>query len=195
MKVNREQFAENRRKILDAAGALFRARGFDAVTVADVMKAAGLTHGGFYGHFKSKDNLIAQTLSHVIAGGESPDVDWDCYMAGYLSRDHRDNLKEGCPVAALGAEAIRQGPAARAALTAGLRHQIDARSGQSADVAPDAAREAAIGTWAAMIGAMILSRLVDDPTLSDELLAGTHSWIVRNEIKGEAAASKLGKRK
>lgn len=66
MKVSREQMAENRRRILDAASRLFREKGFDAVSVAEVMKAAGLTHGGFYGHFSSKDDLIAQTLAHAL---------------------------------------------------------------------------------------------------------------------------------
>jgi TetR/AcrR family transcriptional repressor of nem operon len=66
MRVTREQMAENRRKILESAGKLFRAKGFDAVTVAEVMQAAGLTHGGFYGHFKSKDDLIAETLAEAL---------------------------------------------------------------------------------------------------------------------------------
>ena len=69
MKVSREQVAENRRRILDAASRLFRGNGFEAVTVAEVMKAAGLTHGGFYGYFKSKDDLIAETLAHALAAG------------------------------------------------------------------------------------------------------------------------------
>ena len=69
MRVTREQMAEHRRKILESAGKLFRAKGFEAVTVADVMQAAGLTHGGFYGHFKSKDDLIAETLAHALKAG------------------------------------------------------------------------------------------------------------------------------
>ncbi len=104
MKVSREQVAENRRKILDAASRLFRARGFEAVTVAEVMKAAGLTHGGFYGHFKSKDDLIAQTLAHVLAAGAEGERNLASYAAQYLTPDHRDDLAGGCPTAALGAE-------------------------------------------------------------------------------------------
>jgi len=68
MKVSREQFAENRQRILDVAGRLFREQGFDGIGVADLMKAAGLTHGGFYGHFKSKDDLVAQSCTKVLSG-------------------------------------------------------------------------------------------------------------------------------
>ena len=75
MKVSREQVLENKRTILEAAGRLFRERGFDSVTVADVMKSAGLTHGGFYGYFKSKDDLIAQALAEVLGRAATPPPD------------------------------------------------------------------------------------------------------------------------
>ena len=97
MRVSRKQVAENRRRILEAAGRLFRAKGFEAVTVAEVMRAAGLTHGGFYGHFGSKDDLIAQTLAYALLAGEDrqrsrAEVDLARYAAGYLSPRHRDDL-------------------------------------------------------------------------------------------------------
>src|SRR5262245_19371914 len=75
MKVTREQVAENRQKILEAASRLFRDRGYDGVTVAEVMGAAGLTHGGFYGHFASKDELIAETLAVALARSAHSDAD------------------------------------------------------------------------------------------------------------------------
>src|ERR1700738_2117266 len=124
MKVSREQVAANRQTILEAGGRLLRAHGFERVTVADVMKAAGLTHGAFYGHFKSKDDLIAQTLAHVLTATEAAD-DLASYGAWYLTPGHRDDLAGGCPVAGLGAETIRQAPEARAAMTAGLRRRIE----------------------------------------------------------------------
>src|SRR5215470_16298958 len=113
MRVTREQMAEHREKILNAAGKLFRAKGFDAVTVAEVMQAAGLTHGGFYGHFKSKDDLIGETLSHALEGDKS---------GGDLAVSPRPNLppKHGavlagaCFTAGLGAKTTRQAPEARA---------------------------------------------------------------------------------
>lgn len=177
MKVSREQVAENRRKILDAAGRLFRAKGFEAVTVADVMKAASLTHGAFYGHFSSKDDLIAQTLAHIVSVGLPEKLDLTRYATIYLSESHRDDIAGGCPTAGLAGETIRQSPDARAAMTAGLRQQIELFS-RSAPGATDAQkRQAAIGSWAAMVGAVILARMSDDPHLSNELLMQTREWI------------------
>ena len=125
MRVSREQMAENRRRILDAASRLFREKGFDAVSVAEVMKAAGLTHGGFYGHFGSKDDLVAQTLAHVLAGDAGGGGDLRTYLDAYLSPRHRDNAADGCPTAGLAADIRHQTPAARSAMTEGLRSQID----------------------------------------------------------------------
>ncbi|WP_322041863.1 helix-turn-helix domain-containing protein [Paraburkholderia sp. J67] len=180
MRVSREQVAINRQKILDSASRLFRERGYDAVTVADVMNAAGLTHGGFYGYFKSKDELIAQTLEHVLGQGDAGETDLARYAARYLSPAHRDNIAAGCPTAALGAETVRQTPEARAAMAAGLKRQIARLSARGPnDETYDAAqaRRAAIGSWSAMVGAVILARLVDDQALSNELLEQTLAWI------------------
>ena len=125
MRVSREQMAENRRRILDAASRLFRAKGFDAVSVAEVMKAAGLTHGGFYGHFGSKDDLVAQTLAHVLTPDAGGGGDLRAYLDAYLSPRHRDNAADGCPTAGLAADIRHQTAAARVAMTEGLRSQID----------------------------------------------------------------------
>jgi TetR/AcrR family transcriptional repressor of nem operon len=177
MRVSREQVTQNRQAILDAAGRLFRERGFEAVTVADVMQAAGLTHGGFYGHFKSKDDLIAGALGDVLAQRPEPSGDLAAYAATYLSQAHRDNRATGCPTAALAAETTRLTGGARTAMTTGLKRQIERLS----RVAPgrDAARQrrAAIGSWAAMVGAMILARVSDDPALSAEVLDETRAWL------------------
>ncbi|AZO64368.1 MAG: TetR family transcriptional regulator [Mesorhizobium sp.] len=177
MKVSREQMAENRRRILDVASRLFRDKGFDAVSVAEVMKAAGLTHGGFYGHFSSKDDLIAQTLAHVLALDAGGEGDLRAYVDAYLSPRHRDNAAGGCPTAGLVAAIRHQTPAARSAMTEGLRSQID-RIGKALPEF-DAAdrRRVAIGSWAAMVGAVIIARAIDDPTLSDEVLEQTRAWI------------------
>ena len=182
MRVSRKQVAENRRRILEAAGRLFRAKGFEAVTVAEVMRAAGLTHGGFYGHFGSKDDLIAQTLAYALLAGEDrqrsrAEVDLARYAAGYLSPRHRDDLAGGCPTAGLGAETIRQSPEARAAMTAGLRRRIELLSEGAPGASAAEKRRVAIGSWAAMVGAVILARLSDDPQLSDEVLEQTRAWI------------------
>ena len=107
MKVSREQMAENREAILKAAGQLFRARGFDSVGVAEVMNAAGFTHGGFYGHFSSKDDLIAETLAYLLRTA-GRDLDFKSFVDQYLSPRHRDNAASGCPTAALAADARQQ---------------------------------------------------------------------------------------
>ncbi len=177
MKVSREQVGENRRKILEVAGRLFREHGFEAVTVAEIMKAAGLTHGGFYGYFASKDALIAAALADVLASGAGPSAGLAAYAAKYLSRRHRDNPAAGCPVAALAAETIRQRGGARAEMTAALKRQIEQLSPVAPGDDPTQKRRAAIGGWAAMVGAMILARVCDDPALSGEVLDQTRAWL------------------
>lgn len=181
MKVSREQVLENKRAILKAAGRLFRERGFEAVTVADVMKSAGLTHGGFYGYFKSKDDLIAQALAEVLGPAAKPPVDLAAYAERYLSAAHRNNVAGGCPVAALASETIRQPGSARTEMTAALRRHIEhlSRIAPGADEADK--RRAAIGTWASMVGAMILARVSDESEFSDELLSETRAWLAAQD--------------
>ncbi|WP_027136129.1 TetR/AcrR family transcriptional regulator [Geminicoccus roseus] len=179
MKVSREQMLENRRRILEAASRLFRDKGVAAVTVAEVMKAAGLTHGGFYGHFQSKDELVAWTVEHALAANLAGEVELAEFARSYLSPRHRDERAGGCATVALGPETIRQTPEARAAMTRGLRRQIErlARTAPGADEA--ARRQAAIGSWAAMVGALLLARISDDSDLAEEILGETKAWIER----------------
>lgn len=177
MKVSREQMAENRRRILDEASRLFRAKGFEAVTVAEVMKAAGLTHGGFYGHFSSKDDLVAQSLAHVLAVDKGKGGNLRAYLEAYLSPNHRDNAAEGCPTAGLAADTRHQTEAARVAMTEGIRSQFDRISEALPGKNAVDKRTAAIGSWAAMVGAVILARAIADPALSDEVLEQTRAWI------------------
>jgi TetR/AcrR family transcriptional repressor of nem operon len=177
MKVSREQVRQNRQRILDAAARLFRERGFDGVSVADVMKAAGLTHGGFYGHFESKDALIQEAMAQPIAatrprratGAQSAAA----FAEGYLSTRHRDNRAEGCPVAGLGSEAARASSEVRASLTKTIEEQIERFSAASPGTTAAARRRAAIVAYAAMVGAITLARVVDDEKLSEEILAAT----------------------
>jgi TetR/AcrR family transcriptional repressor of nem operon len=177
MKVSREQMAENRRRILDAASRLFKDKGFDAVSVAEVMKAAGMTHGGFYGHFTSKDDLVAQTLAHALAADRFGDGHFSDFVRAYLAPRHRDNPDDGCPTAGLAAAIRHQTPAAKAAMSDGLRSQIARIEQALPDRGSADSRRAAIGSWAAMVGAVILARAVDDPRLSDEVLEETRAWI------------------
>lgn len=177
MKVSREQVAENRRRILDAASRLFREKGVDAVSVGKVMKAAGLTHGAFYGHFSSKDDLVAQTVAHSLTRAIEQAGEFAPFFADYLSPRHRDDAAGGCPTAGLGADLRHQTPAARAAMTAGLKSQIERITEALPETAGASRRRAAIGSWAAMVGAVILARAIDDPALSAEVLQETRAWI------------------
>ena len=177
MRVSRDQMQANRLRILDAASRLFREKGFDAVSVAEVMKAAGLTHGGFYGHFESKDDLIAQAIGHIFTAQDDGSGDLVAYLNAYLSSEHRNAVGEGCPTAALVADIRRQTPAARLAMTDGFRSQIDRIA--RAITAPDApdARRRAIGAWSAMVGAVVIARAIEDQALSDQVLDETRLWI------------------
>src|SRR6478752_6852590 len=130
MKVSREEAAANRERIVDVASRLFREKGFDGIGVADVMKEAGLTHGGFYGHFGSKEDLMAEAASLAIresrerwarraraAGGDA----LEALASLYLTPRHRDDPGHGCAAAALATDASRQGFGVRRAVTEGLR--------------------------------------------------------------------------
>ncbi len=173
MKVSREQVAENRRRILDAAAQLFRQRGFENVTVAEVMSAAGLTHGGFYGHFDSKDALIDAAIAHETHPQRVSLANPGRYADSYLSRQHRDNIT--CPFSALGGEVARGSTAVRHTMTESLRRQIDAVIPASQGATAQERRRNAIATLSTMVGAMVLARIVDDERLSDEVLTAARA--------------------
>ena len=177
MRVTQEQMRENRRRILSEASRLFREKGFDAVGVAEVMKAAGLTHGGFYGHFASKEDLMAHAIAHATAEVSGRGGDLEGAIARYLSPAHRDDAADGCPMAALAADIRHRPPAARSAMTTGIRTQIDRMTEALPAGVTAKRRREAIGTYATLIGALVLARAVDDPALSDEILAETRAWI------------------
>ncbi|TPW27389.1 TetR/AcrR family transcriptional regulator [Martelella alba] len=177
MRVSREQVEENRKTLLTAAGRLFRARGFDAVSVAEVMKEAGLTHGGFYGYFKNKDDLIGQAMAAVFETAETSPQEPERLLAQYLSPQHRDDPGRGCPMAALAGETIRQPGGVRAEMTAGLRRQLAALAGSLPGADEAARHRAAVGIWSGMVGALMLSRMSDDPALSDDILSEARAWL------------------
>jgi TetR/AcrR family transcriptional repressor of nem operon len=188
--VSREQAAENRRAIVAAAAQLFRERGVDAVGLNELMKHAGFTQGGFYNHFKSKAALVAEVLASAIAEGgakvakvRAPVQDTTTalqrYIDNYLSRDHRDNIEQGCPVAGFAGDAPRLGPEARSHFARGLDDQISILAGLLAECGSATVdgehrtlREQAISLDCEMVGALILSRSVaqNAPALATEIL-------------------------
>ena len=179
MKVSREQAVQNRERILDAATQLFRERGFEGIGVADLMKAAGLTHGGFYGHFSSKEDLMAQACVRASArsrelwsklADRAPEDPLSEIAGVYLTSRHRDNPGSGCLMAALASDASRQGPAVRSAVTEGLSSAFDFLTKLVPGKSKAAKRRKAISTYAGLVGAMVLARAVDDRALSQEIL-------------------------
>jgi TetR/AcrR family transcriptional regulator, transcriptional repressor for nem operon len=179
MRVSREEAARHRQRILDVASRAFRAKGFDATSVADVMAAAGMTHGGFYGHFESKADLQAEACAVALAAAaarwsaavaDAPDEALESIVDGYLSERHRDSPAIGCAFAALGVDAARGGDAMRHTFTHGLKARLDLLAGVVPGESRKARRQRAITTMAGLVGALVLARLVADAELSGEIL-------------------------
>lgn len=180
MKVSKEKMAENRAIILGVAARLFRERGFQNVTVAEIMSAAGLTHGAFPGHFKSKEDLFERALelaTHEMAAEKANSVSE--YASGYLTRAHRDSTPQGCVYSALASEVVRGTPESRRILTAGLWKQLEALERRATGKSHEARRQEAVTAWSTMVGALILSRVVDDESLSDEILERARIDLIR----------------
>ena len=174
MRVSREKAAENRERIVDTASRLFREKGFDGVGLDAIMKDAGLTHGGFYGHFGSKDDLAAEAVTRALERSMKKQgrfTNLDDLVSDYMSERHRADRANGCPVAALGADIARQGKGVRHGLTAYVRAQLGRYARLFRDGSAASRRKRAIATLAGMIVALTLARAVDDASLSDEILA------------------------
>jgi len=179
MKVTREQAAQNRERIVEAAAQRFRERGFEGIGVADLMKEAGLTHGGFYGHFSSKEDLIAEASARALTRSlalwsklaqRAPSDPLAAIAGVYLTSRHRDNPGTGCLLAALGPEVSRQGPAVRRAVTDYVRSACDLLAKLVPGRSEAARRQKAISTYATLVGAIVMARAVDDRALSQEIL-------------------------
>ncbi len=177
MKVSKAQVQENRARIVATASALFRERGYDGVGIADLMAAAGLTHGGFYKHFRSKADLMTEAAVHGMArtADESSGLSVRDFVQRYLSREHRDARDAGCTMAALSGDAARQSDEVKVAFANGIAASLAAfqtrHAGQDVD-AQRIARAKTINTMAHAVGALVLSRACpDDAPLADEILA------------------------
>ena len=187
MKVTREQAAARRDNIVDVASELFRARGFDGVGIAEIMKAAGVTHGGFYGHFESKEQLAAEACIRANQRNR-----WDQWLEGptdgrlerlvreYLTTRHRDEPARGCLLAAVASDVARQPQPVRQAVTNGLRSKLDLLVGLMPGRSAAARREKALATMAGLVGALVLSRAVDDRQLSSEILSAASKQLPRS---------------
>jgi TetR/AcrR family transcriptional repressor of nem operon len=173
--------AEKHTRILEQAARLFRERGFAGVSVSEIMKATGLTHGPFYNHFASKEALVAESIEHASSKSlaemtlaqRSPEQ-MVAYVRSYLSESHRDAPGEGCLLPALGSE-IGHEPTAQAGFTAHCKGMLARLAASFPWPAKRSARGESIRMLSAMVGAVMLARAVDDPALSDEILREVRS--------------------
>ncbi|TXH86877.1 MAG: TetR/AcrR family transcriptional regulator [Rhodoferax sp.] len=170
---------ETHERIVSVAARAIRRSGYDGTGVADIMKEAGLTHGGFYSHFASREALLAEAagracaesaaaVAEVVAGVPSEDS-LEAMVRAYLSKEHLAQIEAGCPLAALGSETARQAPEVRRVTTRHIKAMVDLAARQSPDWGQPAAHERALVTVATMVGGLLLARAVDDPALSDSL--------------------------
>ena len=185
MKVTRAQVRKNRAHIVVTAARLFRERGYDGVGIAELMAAAGFTHGGFYKHFRSKADLMAEAAACGISRNmeDNGDLTPAEFVDRYLSRQHRDSPGEGCTVAALCGDAARQSADVRAAFAGGLERRVAAfqRLVEGEEFEPCEARAKLIAMFAHVVGALVLSRACpDDTALADEILAVCRTQILKS---------------
>ncbi len=179
MRVSRIQAAENRETVINVASRLFRERGFDGIGLKDLMEAAGLTQGGFYKQFASKEDLVAQasrralesaTLRWSAATAENPEDPLGAVIAFYLSTEHREEKMDGCPVVALGADAARQGSDVKASFEAGIKAYLELLERLIAETDGEGPNGKAMVILSTMVGALTLSRVVNDPGLAQAFL-------------------------
>ncbi|MBL6079715.1 TetR/AcrR family transcriptional regulator [Belnapia sp. T18] len=177
MRVSKAQAAENRARILAEAARIIRETGIAGAGVDALTRAAGLTHGSLYSQFGSKERLVAEALETASAASGAkqekelpPGRGIGRFAARYLSPEHRDRPGQGCALAAIGPEAARQGEPVRAAYTAGLRRMAGRLAAALPEGTPDRETEA-LAAVSTLVGALILARAVDDPDLSDRILA------------------------
>jgi TetR/AcrR family transcriptional repressor of nem operon len=175
VRITREKKQENRDRIVTIASEMFRERGFDGVGVADLMERAGLTHGGFYNHFASKDALIAEASAKGFDDTVASYTGYDASDAidAYISRAHRDARGQGCTAAALGGEAARLPEEARSVFGDGVEGLVEmlANSIAAKQLSGVEARARAISVLAQAVGALVLSRACPDTSaLADEIL-------------------------
>jgi TetR/AcrR family transcriptional regulator, transcriptional repressor for nem operon len=166
-------------RIVETAARAIRRSGYDGTGVADIMKEAGLTHGGFYAHFDSREAMLAEAADRAGASGMEvlarvaatapPKKALEAMLRAYLSKEHVEGRESGCAIAALGSEMPRQAPKVRRAATRRVKEMIDLVARQSPDWGQPGAHERALVTLATALGTLVLARAVDDPKLSDAL--------------------------
>ncbi len=186
MRYSGDHKQETRKRVLDEATREIRAKGPGGIAVAGIMARAGLTHGGFYAHFPSRDALIAEAIGEMFVGarrnfdalqgdGRPPAEALARYIRFYLSRSHRDTRDTGCPLPALAADLARLEPTARARFGKGVEALTERLAALLEAYGAEAPREAAASLLSELVGAVSLARAVDDKEQSDAILARTRA--------------------
>jgi AcrR family transcriptional regulator len=166
-------------RIVETAARAIRRAGYDGAGVAEIMREAGLTHGGFYAHFESREGMLAEAADRAgadgmarlarVAAAAPPQKALEAMLRAYLSAEHVEGAETGCAIAALGSEMPRQAPRVRRAATRRIKEMIDLVARHSPDWGQPGAHQRALVTVATALGALVLARAVDDPKLSDAL--------------------------
>jgi TetR/AcrR family transcriptional regulator, transcriptional repressor for nem operon len=181
MRYSKEHKQETHDRIVRKASVRLREKGAHGIGVADLMKEAGLTHGGFYAHFDSREALVIEAFNYAmgranerwrkLAEQTPPDKRFATIVESYLTTIHRDDPGHGCAVPTLGPEIAREGPKARRAFAARLDDMIEMIADQLPEMPRKAARQQAIAALSTMVGALVLSRVAGSGEFSEEILA------------------------
>ncbi|WP_367847499.1 TetR/AcrR family transcriptional regulator [Rhodoferax sp. WC2427] len=189
-RVSRAQTDSNRAAIEEAASTLIRARGIQGVSVADLMAEVGLTHGGFYGHFASKDALAAVACERAFAqarerwegrvADQPPAAARAALVNAYLSPHSRDSVATGCPLTALASDVAREAPdkPIHTAYLAGTQALLDILQAQQATGDADTDHRQALVDLSTLVGALLLSRATQGSAMSDELLTAARAHLL-----------------
>ena len=188
MRKSKQETSETRQRILKAAAAKFRQNGIGGTGLSDLMAAAGLTHGGFYRHFDSKDQIVAEACAAATESAIATFFANKPSQSGlkarvakyYLSPAHRDDPSAGCPLAALGSEIVRCDEKTRAVATQAFLELVNIIAAESGKTRPDVARRRALVAAATMIGALTMSRIVTDSELSARILREAEKQLVNS---------------
>jgi TetR/AcrR family transcriptional repressor of nem operon len=200
MRYSREHKLETHARIVKKASVRLRERGAHGIGVADLMKDAGLTHGGFYAHFDSREALVIEAFAHAMDRGTerwrklaeqtSPEKRLATIVDSYLTPVHRDDPGNGCAIPALGAEIARESPRARKAFAAKLEQMIDMLAEQIPDVPRKAARKQAMAAIATMMGTLVMARVTGNGEFSDEILGAGRDAVLGRATLPKPAAKK-----
>jgi TetR/AcrR family transcriptional repressor of nem operon len=203
MRYSKEHKLETHARIVKKASVRLREKGAHGIGVADLMKDAGLTHGGFYAHFDSREALVVEAFGYAmdrsierwrqLAGQAAPEQRLAAIVEAYLSPQHRDNPGHGCAVPALGAEIARESPKTRKAFAAKLDQMITMMAEQFTAEAGKSARQQAMAAMATMMGALMMARIAGSGELSDELLSAGRDAVLARLPPAKRPAARTAK--